>query len=229
MTYALLHDHDAENQTVRDIRAKEKADRRVSLSRQECQLAGNWGATTQIEKENAGKLRSYVDGMALADPIDAKSIRIRAIAATADIDADRSRFLAQCWPRLDPTKIKLLMNHDPERVAGHINAIEVDALGRVVVTCTVTDPYAMRLPAMSISARIGGFVIRHSDSPTLFAGEITAVTEVNECSLTSTPSNRRCLVLERTIPSPADLRHQEMLDRNSADAGNGDALRDKAA
>jgi hypothetical protein len=62
MTYALLHDSDAESQTVRDIRAKEKADRRVSMSRQECQLAGNWGATSQIEKENSGKLRRYLDG-----------------------------------------------------------------------------------------------------------------------------------------------------------------------
>jgi hypothetical protein len=106
-----------------------------------------------------------------------------------------------------------LMNHDPERVAGHIESIEVDGLGRVIVTCTVTDRHAMRLPSISISARIGGFVIRHSDSPTLFAGEITAVADVDEISLTSTPSNRRCLVLERTIPSPADISHQEIVER----------------
>jgi hypothetical protein len=62
MTYTPLHESDAENQTVRDIRAKEKADHRVSMSRIECQIAGGWGATSQIEKENKGKLRRYLDG-----------------------------------------------------------------------------------------------------------------------------------------------------------------------
>jgi hypothetical protein len=56
------HDDSRENPAVADILAQQAADRRVSLSRQECQIAGGWGATSQIEKENKGKLHRYLDG-----------------------------------------------------------------------------------------------------------------------------------------------------------------------
>jgi hypothetical protein len=148
----------------------------------------------------------------LGPPVGTRVLRIRAIAATADTDLERSRFLPTCWPKLDPTKIRLLISHDPDRVAGAVDAIEVDALGCVFVICTLTSRTAMRMPAMSISARIGGFTIRDPDLPS-FVGEISAVTDVNEISLTPNPFNRRCVVLERWEPSAADLRHQEMLDR----------------
>ena len=36
----------------------------------------------------------------LAEPVDAPSVRIRGIAATSDIDLDRTRFLRDCWPKL---------------------------------------------------------------------------------------------------------------------------------
>ena len=104
------------------------------------------------------------------------------------------------------------MSHDEAREVGAIDEISVDVLGRVVIVATVTDGMAMRMPALSISARIGGFTIRNPDSPA-FVGEITSVTDVNECSLTSTSSNRHCLVLERWIPSPYELSSQAVIDQ----------------
>ncbi len=44
-----------------DIRAREAADKRASLSRNECQIEGNWGSTSQRAKEAAGKLHQYYD------------------------------------------------------------------------------------------------------------------------------------------------------------------------
>jgi hypothetical protein len=37
-------------------------DRRNALSRDDCETEGGWGETTQIEKEKAGELRSFLDG-----------------------------------------------------------------------------------------------------------------------------------------------------------------------
>ncbi len=54
---------DFENQAVSDIRAKQAADPRVSMTRKQCQTEGNWGQTTQIAKENRGVLRRYLDGL----------------------------------------------------------------------------------------------------------------------------------------------------------------------
>jgi phage head maturation protease len=148
----------------------------------------------------------------LGPPIEARSIKIEGYAATADVDADRSRFLPTCWPRLDASKIKLLMSHDEAREAGTVDSIEVDALGRVLITATVSDPFAMRMPAMSISASVDKFTIREPDSRG-FVGEIERVTAVNEISLTSTPQNRAAVVLERSIPTAVDLSYEEMIDR----------------
>jgi hypothetical protein len=55
-------DPDTDNPVVADIRARQKADRRASLSRKDCQLEGGWGQSTQIAKENQNLLRRYVDG-----------------------------------------------------------------------------------------------------------------------------------------------------------------------
>jgi hypothetical protein len=146
----------------------------------------------------------------LGPPCEAKALRIRGYAATPDVDADRSRFLPTCWPALDASRIKLLVSHDFDREVGHLDSIEVDALGRVVVVATVTDVFAMGLPALSISASIERFTI-HNPDRSGFVGEIERVSEVNEISLTTTPSNRNCLVFERWIPSPVDLSYEAMI------------------
>jgi hypothetical protein len=39
-----------------------EADRRKAISRRDCQREGNWGQTSQIEKERSGALRSLLDG-----------------------------------------------------------------------------------------------------------------------------------------------------------------------
>ena len=140
----------------------------------------------------------------LAEPIDAQSIKIRGYAATADVDLDRGRFRPDCWPVLDPSRIKLLMNHDPTKEVGRIDEVTVDARGRVTIVATVTDPLAMRQPALSISASVGKFTIERPDSAT-FVGEVEQVTDINETSLTRTPSNPRAVVLERWVPSPVEL------------------------
>jgi hypothetical protein len=148
----------------------------------------------------------------LGPAIEAKSIKIKGYAATSDVDADRARFAPSCsWPKLDPSKIRLLISHDEAREAGHIDSIEVDSLGRVVVVATITDPFAMRLSGLSISASVERFTIRHADSPTLMAGEIEAVRAVDEVSLTSTPANPKCLVFERAIPSAVETSYDELL------------------
>jgi hypothetical protein len=51
-----------ENPALADVLTRKAADTRFSLSRQQSAHEGGWGATSQIEKENAGKLRSYRDG-----------------------------------------------------------------------------------------------------------------------------------------------------------------------
>lgn len=56
------HDPDYENPAVADIRARQKADRRASMSRKECQTEGGWQQSSQILKEGQGLLRRYVDG-----------------------------------------------------------------------------------------------------------------------------------------------------------------------
>jgi hypothetical protein len=56
------YDDSRENPAIADILARQAADRRVSLSRQECMAEGGWGATSQIEKEAKGPLRRYLDG-----------------------------------------------------------------------------------------------------------------------------------------------------------------------
>jgi hypothetical protein len=54
-----------------DIRAREAADKRVSLSRNECQVEGGWGASSQRLKERSGALHRYLDGSSVR--ITAKS------------------------------------------------------------------------------------------------------------------------------------------------------------
>ena len=120
------------------------------------------------------------------------------------------------------------MSHDFNREAGVIDEISVDALGRVVVVATVSDRMAMRLPALSISASIDKFTVRGSERPD-FVGEIEAVTDVNEISLTSTPSNRNCLVLERWEPDPIALSYEAVIDRVKRMQQLVVALKDRAA
>ena len=54
-----------------DIRAREAADKRISLSRKECQVEGGWAASSQRVKERSGVLHRYLDGSAVR--ITAKS------------------------------------------------------------------------------------------------------------------------------------------------------------
>jgi hypothetical protein len=56
------HDDIHENPAIADILARQAADRRVTLSRRECQLEGGWAQSSQILKENQGLLRHFVDG-----------------------------------------------------------------------------------------------------------------------------------------------------------------------
>jgi hypothetical protein len=58
----------SETPAAADIRAKEKADSRTSLTRKQCQDEGNWGPTTQIKKENRGVLHRYLDGSVVRIP-----------------------------------------------------------------------------------------------------------------------------------------------------------------
>jgi phage head maturation protease len=146
----------------------------------------------------------------LLEPIDAPSIRIRGYAATGDVDGDRHRFSPQSWGRLDPSKVRLLLKHDPNIIAGTVDTLELDAFGRLAVTCTVTHPLAQRMPAFSVGASIGKFTLRNPDSPTLFVGEIEQAT-LDEISLTECPGNPKAIVLERSIPTAADLSHEAMM------------------
>ena len=56
------HDDSHENPAIADILARQAADRRIALSRRECQSEGGWQQSSQILKENQGRLHRYVDG-----------------------------------------------------------------------------------------------------------------------------------------------------------------------
>jgi hypothetical protein len=56
------HDSDRDTLAASDIRAREAADRRISLSRRECLLEGGWGASSQRQKEQSGALHRFLDG-----------------------------------------------------------------------------------------------------------------------------------------------------------------------
>jgi hypothetical protein len=45
-----------------DIRAREAADKRVSLSNKDCQTEGGWGPTSQRVKVQSGVFNRYLDG-----------------------------------------------------------------------------------------------------------------------------------------------------------------------
>ena len=47
---------------VVDLFQRWHADQRKAMGRQDCQREGGWGATSQIEKERSGALRSFLDG-----------------------------------------------------------------------------------------------------------------------------------------------------------------------
>jgi hypothetical protein len=153
----------------------------------------------------------------LSSPIDAPSIRIRAVGATTDLDLSRSRFSPMCkWPALDPSRIRLLVSHDETRVAGKIEEIAFDAMGRMIVVATVTDRAAMMLPALSISAAIGKFTIVNAASPSLLYADIEEVTDISEFSLSTTPANLACRILERWIPTPYELSSEALMARVKA-------------
>jgi hypothetical protein len=61
-----------------DIRAREAADRRLSLSNKECCDEGGWGASSQRVKIQSGALHRYVDGSSVR--ITAKSFYAHLIA-----------------------------------------------------------------------------------------------------------------------------------------------------
>jgi hypothetical protein len=55
------HDVDRDTFAAADIRTREAADKRVSLSRKECMTEGGWGASSQRVKEQTA-LHRYLDG-----------------------------------------------------------------------------------------------------------------------------------------------------------------------
>ena len=55
------HDVDRDTFAAADIRAREAADKRISLSRKECMTEGGWGASSQRLKEQ-GALHRFLDG-----------------------------------------------------------------------------------------------------------------------------------------------------------------------
>ena len=61
-----------------DIRAREAADKRISLSNKECCDEGGWGASSQRVKVQSGTLHRYVDGSSVR--ITAKSFYAHLIA-----------------------------------------------------------------------------------------------------------------------------------------------------
>ena len=69
-------DHDTP--AAADIRAREAADKRISLSNKECCDEGGWGASSQRVKVQSGALHRYVDGSSVR--ITAKSFYAHLIA-----------------------------------------------------------------------------------------------------------------------------------------------------
>jgi hypothetical protein len=68
---------------------------------------------------------------------------------------------------------------------------------------------------ISISAAVGKFTITNPDRFD-FVGEVERVNDINEISLTTTPSNRRAIVFERWAPTPVELSNEALLDEVKA-------------
>jgi hypothetical protein len=68
---ATAHDIDHDTPAAADIRAREAADKRISLSNRECCDEGGWGASSQRVKVQSGVLHRYLDGSSVR--ITAKS------------------------------------------------------------------------------------------------------------------------------------------------------------
>ena len=105
------------------------------------------------------------------------------------------------------------MNHNPDKEVGRLLELGFDARGRLILVADIFDPVAMQMPSVSVSAMIGGFRVCHETSPTLCSAEILEVADISEFSLTRTAANLECAVFERSIPSPLELSHQDMMVR----------------
>ena len=159
-------------------------------------------------------VRRDTAALALGPPVEASSIRVKGYASTADIDLDRHRFRPGCFGTLDAAKIRLLLKHDPQIIAGTVDEISVDWLGRVLVTCSVDHPVAQRMPGFSVGVSVEKFTIHNADSAGVY-GEIEACV-LEEVSLTEVPGNRAALVTERWVASPLELSNEALLAKIKA-------------
>ncbi len=160
-----------------------------------------------MQRHNVRSLR--LPPLPLAEPVDAQIVKVRGIAATGDVDLDRTWFRHGCWPKLDPGQIKLLVNHDREPQRRNDRDDRRRPYGPSDHSRHVTDKDAMRLPALRISAMVAQVHHQRPDSAS-FVGEVVRVSDVNEMSLSTTPANRQCLF------STAGFRHFGVQQRGAA-------------
>ena len=102
----MTNSHEHENQAVADLKAREAADPRVTLTRRECQVGGGWGQTSQIAKENSGVLHRVVDGTI---------VRITAASFYRHLIDLAERVAAQGSPAARDASLKSVRASEPPR------------------------------------------------------------------------------------------------------------------
>lgn len=93
-----------ENPAVADIKARQAADRRVSLSPKECQIEAPWGESTYRAKVASGALHRYLDGARVritAASFYAHLIELASGAPDKKVRQPASRFQKIARPRTE--------------------------------------------------------------------------------------------------------------------------------
>jgi hypothetical protein len=135
---------------------------------------------------------------------------VEGLAASADVDAERTSFApgSLSWPD-DLSKLPLLVRHS-DKVAGKILSLDYRPDGRLFICARVDDSEARRMAGFSIAATIIASEVRDQESPTGFHFVITSA-RIDEISLSPAPSNAAALVTSRRNVSPVDRSADDVL------------------
>ena len=130
-------------------------------------------------------------------PPTAGSQIIEAIAASADVDADRMSFArgSLSWPD-DLSKLPLLVRHSATGwLEKYSLSLDYDDRGNLYLKALVEDSEARRMGGISIAATVIESEVRDEDSPVGFHFVITKAI-VDEISLSPVPANPRpaCMI-----------------------------------
>ncbi len=142
----------------------------------------------------------------LAPAVDHPQI-LEGRASTLDLDCEKIKFAPFAFGALSSGYPPLLHEHDHSLIAGHIERLEYNAEGELLIAAYVTLDQARRCGGFSVGAKVVRFELCDVESPDFYALILKAV--LTDVSLTSRPVNRHATVLHRSRPSPASAFRAE--------------------